>query len=105
MGACLQRAIYYTLARVLPTWIFLYADDWDFPAEGECYIQSLLASLWVLVAFGLPMGWKRCSGGFTYSWIGYEKSLSEWKLGISARRAQWLEGWFPRILNDNQVHP
>ena len=103
MGACLQRAIYYTLARVLPTWIFLYADDWDFSAEGERYIQSLLTSLWVLVIFGAPMSWKKCSGGFTYSWIGYEKSLSEWKLGISARRAQWLEGWFSRVLNDNRV--
>ena len=82
----------------------LFADDWDFVAEGANFERSLLGALWVLHVFGFPIKWRKCRGGFVYTWVGYEKSLREWALGISARRAQWLEGWFAAVLDAGSVH-
>ena len=86
------------LGPVYPAWALLFADDWDVTAAGGDFVSTLLMSLWCLVLLRVPLSWKKCAGGFTYSWVGLEKSLKEWSLGISARRAQWLEGWFTRVL-------
>ena len=36
-------------------------------------------------------------------WAGYELLLSEASLGLTASRAQWLEGWYTRLLRDRVV--
>ena len=36
-------------------------------------------------------------------WVGYELVLTEASLGLSASRAQWLEGWYSRLLRDHSV--
>ena len=36
-------------------------------------------------------------------WVGYELVLDEASLPLSASRAQWLEGWYSRLLRDRSV--
>ena len=36
-------------------------------------------------------------------WVGYEMLLKNSSLGLSASRAQWLEGWYTRLLRDGAV--
>ena len=103
LGAASLRTLIYILGNELPAWILLFADDWDFTAEGPRYVHTLLTGLWSLVIFKIPVKWKKCRGGLAYAWVGYEKSLREYALGISSRRAAWLEAWFSRVLDDKQV--
>ena len=51
-----------------------------------------------------PLSWKKTRGGFQYTWVGYEKSLKEWTLGISASRAAWADGWFTQLLDTRKVN-
>jgi hypothetical protein len=103
LGAAALRLMLYILGDELPAWLFLFADDWDITAEGPRYVKTLLTALWILVVFRIPVKWKKCRGGLSYAWVGYEKSLRDYALGISARRAAWLEEWFDRVLRDQQV--
>ena len=42
-------------------------------------------------------------GGITYNWVGLELALAEFRLGISERRAIWLDQWFTKVLRDKLV--
>jgi hypothetical protein len=53
--------------------------------------------------FGFPIQWSKTVGGFSYAWIGLEVNLSEYQLGISERRAAWMDSWFTRVLESKRV--
>ena len=82
----------------------LFADDFDLTAEGSTYREALMGCIWWLVVLGAPLSWNNSRGGFTYSWIGYEKSLREWSLGVSASRAEWAISWMSGVLQEGRVH-
>ena len=46
----------------------------------------------------------KIAGGEVQQWVGCELLLSETSLGLTASRAQWLEGWYTRLLRDRVVH-
>ena len=82
----------------LPLWVLLFADDFNLTAEGREFASSLMAFVWWLVLFRVPLSWKKSQGGLVYSWVGFELSLRGWPLGISAPRAAWVDGWFTKTL-------
>ena len=49
------------------------------------------------------MAWKKCHGGFTVTWIGFELALKSYALGVSERRAAWALSWFEKVLSDKMV--
>ena len=53
--------------------------------------------------FGLPLSWRKSKGGLVYSWVGLEKNLREWTLGISATRAAWVDKWLSTTLAARKV--
>ena len=57
----------------------------------------------LLAIFGIPISGPKANGGSIYCWVGYELNLAELSLGVSERRAEWLLGWFARILARNAV--
>ena len=98
-----HRTVLTILGREWPLWALLYADDWDLTAVGLAFRHSVLAFALLLVAFGVPLSWKKSKGGFKYSWVGYEKCLRSWTLGISESRAAWLCGWFREVFAAGSV--
>ena len=55
--------------------------------------QGILMCLWILVLMEIPLSWKKCRGGRVYVYIGYERNLEDFTVGLSARRATWLMKW------------
>ena len=92
LAAALRRFGLLVLGPLLPLWVLLFAGDFNLTAEGREFARSLLAFVWWLVLFRVPLGWKKSQGGLAYSWVGFELSLREWPLGISASRAAWVDG-------------
>ena len=72
----------------------LFADDFDLTGEGKLFARSILAFVWWLVIFGVPLSWRKSRGGLRDTWVGLEKDLRQWGLGVSEARAAWVEGWF-----------
>ena len=64
----------------------------------------MLAFAWWLVLFRVPLSWNKSQGGLVYSWVGFELSLRDWPLGISASRAAWVDGWFTKTLAAGRVN-
>ena len=104
LAAMIHRACHYVSNGGPPTWMLLFADDWDVSAGGSDLLAALLTTLWVMVVFEVPVNWRKCHGGQTYVWIGYETCMKSWRLGISASRAQWLEKWFGTVLHEGKVN-
>ena len=98
MAAMVHRALLYTTSSACPVWALLFADDWDICAQAPDLARHLLLPLLVLEVFQVPIQWRKCKGGHTYTWVGYEKCLQELRLGSSARRAAWIEQWMSRTL-------
>ena len=103
LAAGVSRAMHYVLGHAFALWMLLYADDYKLSATGPGFTQALLLALLTARVFGLPISWKKCSGGFTFSWVGLEINLREYRLGISEKRAQWLEGWYTATLDNGMV--
>ena len=103
LAAALHRLGLTVLGRELPLWAKLFADDWDLTGVGDTFIPATLGFVWILVALGVPISWKKSRGGGTYSWIGYELSLRQWSLGISATRADWAIRWFDRTVAAGRI--
>ena len=91
------------LGPLLPLWSLLFADDFDLTAEGRTFAQAILTFIWWVTLFGFPLSWRKSRGGLVYTWVGLEKSLREWSLGISASRAAWVDKWLSSTLEAKRI--
>ena len=66
---------------------------------GPEFVIEVLASIGFLRIFGVPISWRKARGGRIIPWIGYELNLREYTLGITEKRADWMIGWFTKILD------
>ncbi len=103
LAAALHRGLVYGWSNDVEAYAFLFADDWWFTAAGKGFAETLLGAILYLRTFGVPLSWKKVTGGFVVAWIGYEIDLRNYTLGITERRAEWLIGWLSRTLADNRV--
>ena len=102
LAAAIQRAGLKIVSAAWALWAMLFADDCDLTGEGSTYKEAMLCFIWWLVVLGVPLSWKKSKGGFTYSWIGYEKSVREWPLGVSASRAEWAIKWMDGVIQEGK---
>ena len=93
----------YGWSNEVNAFALLFADDWWITASGRDFKDTLLGAVLFLRVFGVPMSWKKLTGGFVLAWIGYEIDLRSYTLGVSESRAAWLTGWLERTLADNRV--
>ena len=97
------RGAHYVLGHELSAWLLLVADDLAMLFHNGKMRESVLLVLVYLRVMGFPLSWKKLAGGEVLQWVGYELLLSEASLGLSSSRAQWLEGWYTRLLRDRSV--
>ena len=43
------------------------------------------------------------TAGFVLNWLGLEVNLSEWRLGLSARRAAWAIEWMQETIDRRHI--
>ena len=104
LAAAIHRAGLTILGPELPLWVLLFADDFNLTGSGATFARAILAFVWWLVILGVPISWKKSKGGLVYTWVGYEISLRDWKLGVSATRAEWVIGWLSRSMEARRVN-
>ena len=109
LGACLVRLAHYVVGTSTDQgspgdlWLTRFADDFDIEAEGDHFPVVIFLVLLAWSVLGVPVAWPKCRGGARYDWIGYELLLNEHALGISQKRADWVAGWYVKILTRGSV--
>ena len=98
-----SRGAHFFLGREHAAWLLLVADDEAvIPTQGGIR-ETILTELALLLVTGFPLSWGKLAGGEVLLCVVYELVLNEASLGLSASRAQWLEGWYSRLLRDRPV--
>ena len=103
LAAGLHRGALYVWGDTVDGWLKLFADDWLSIASGPDFMWHHLGFVGFLRVFKVPLSWKKLKGGLVVPWIGYEIDLRECRLGISERRAAWLDAWLCRVLDQGSV--
>jgi hypothetical protein len=85
-------------------WQLLFADDFEWIAEGCNLHENLLVTVFFLTLLGLPMAWNKFKGGHEQEWIGFWVSIPLRGVGLSQARARWLVQWIERALMMKSVH-
>ena len=62
----------YSWSNVVEAFAMLFADDWWFSVAGRDFALHLLGAIFYLRVFSVPLSWKKLTGGFVLSWVGYE---------------------------------
>ena len=102
-AGALVRMFYYILGGGGQE-ALLFSDDLMMLAGRASEIKELGAMVFLWVALGVPFKWAKFRGGQEVDWIGYWVSFSQFRLGISASRAQWVRGWIAKILEEGSVN-
>ena len=99
--------IFRRFHRVVPrSWLFyllLFADDGLLMSAGPDYYRVALALFLFMDVMEVPLSWKKTRGGFKTEWIGYSIDLENWKVGVSAKKVQWLEDWSRRLREETHL--
>ena len=69
------------------------ADDFHLETSGAEYRTGLITFFVVCLLLVVPVSWPKTSGGDTLTWVGFEMLHRSYRLGISARRAEWFFRW------------
>ena len=97
------RGAHYILGPQLAAWLLLVADDLSVLMSHGKIRETVLMILAFFRVMGFPLSWKKLAGGETLQWVGYELVLKRSALGLGESRAQWLVGWYTRLLRDRSV--
>ena len=92
------RGARYVFGRGPASWLLLVADDLAVLIPHGKIREAVLLLLVYLRVMGFPLSWKKLGSGESFQWVGYEMILKSSALSPSASRAQWLEGWYTRLL-------
>ena len=95
-GGALVRVSHHLLGQQLGLWHCLFSDD---GLIGHSFPEAPMAMLMLLLYFDIlrvPLSWKKVRGGTEVDYIGYRLSLPSFSVGLSEKRASWLDEWLTR---------
>ena len=103
VAGTLQRVLWQFFSPGSPIYSLLYADDGLMLASGPDYRKNLIAALLYLTVLGAPLSWGKTRGGQNVEWLGYQVDVQKGKVGISARKVEWLVSWVQNVLRNEGV--
>ena len=74
------------------------------PGGAVRWAASLFLFFLLCSASGVPLSWKKTSGGDLVSWVGFELLHRSFQLGVTVRRADWFTRWTQEVANERAVH-
>ena len=98
----LGRAAYYLHGKLALSQL-VYVDDLLWIAGEKGALEHVVLIIFFYTLLGLPFSWKKFRGGLVCSWVGFEVSLAERSLGLTAARAEWLCNWLEQASCAGQV--
>ena len=79
--------------------------------QASAYFSSVNPTVPALIVFfilcgltGVPLSWSKTAGGDVVSWVGFELLHRSFKVGISARRAEWFSRWSRDKASSEHLH-
>ncbi len=103
LGGALIRAIHLLSLPSDQLWILLMADDIKAESTADNPKREIAYIILILVILGVPLSWHKSQGGDIVRWIGYEVSLTDLALGITARRASWCVDFLLQMSRDGRA--
>ena len=98
VGSAIGRLCQYISGTPARTWHLLVANDYHSDAGGPRYRESINVFFVLCSVLGVPLSWRKTSGGDTVSWVGFELLHRSYKIGLSERRSRWFQtrtvDWF-----------
>lgn len=98
-----MRLGYYLLGPSAAAEILLYVDDVLYIVESARGVAELGLLVFVLTALGVPFKWTKFRGGPSVSWVCYWADLRGFRLGVSAKRADWMRTWLDNKISEGRV--
>ena len=93
IAACGIRATHHLLGPLFLLELLLYADDLESIGRDRSGRMGIPLAFVFLAALGFPFKWAKTRGGFRVEWLGMETEYGSYRLGLSAKRANWLGNW------------
>jgi hypothetical protein len=84
-------------------WIVVYADDLRITAHGPQKFEAILYVLFVLEMAGCPFSLRKTKGGLSQDWLGYWLDYTKFAVGVSEKRAHWLQKWLVSVTSGSPV--
>ena len=72
VGSAIGRLCQHISGTFARTWHLLGADDYHLDAGGPRYRESIIVFFVSCSVLGVPLSWRKTSGGDTVSWVGFE---------------------------------
>ena len=91
VGSAIGRLCQYISGTPARTWHLLVTEDYHLDAGGPRYRESIIVFFVLCSVLGVPLSWRKTSGGDTVSWVGFELLHRSYKIGLSERRSQWFQ--------------
>ena len=104
VASALGRLTQYLAGHTARTWHLLVADDFHLEAGGSGFRVALFLFFLLCSVSGVPLSWRKTSGGDLVSWVGFELLHRSFQLGVTARRADWFTRWTQEVANERAVH-
>ena len=90
------RLVHELLGPEMPIEMLIFADDLESLGAGLRGRRGTVLSFLFLSTLGFPFKWAKQRGGLKVEWIGLNTDNTTMRLGLSPKRAAWMEGWTRR---------
>ena len=103
LAGATMRAVQGITGRRWMMDMLLFADDLEITAANENEREGAVMTVFILLALGAPLKWKKFRGGYSVDWIGLHLCNYTFSVGLSQNRAEWLIKWILEVIASHSI--
>ena len=93
------------LGPQMPVDLLIFADDLEAIASSAGGRRGITLSFLFLSCLGFPFKWAKQRGGLRVEWIGLFTDYTNYKIGLSPKRAEWMQSWVMKLASEGCTTP
>ena len=99
------RLMHEMLGPQMPVDLLIFADDLEAIASSAGGRRGITLSFLFLSCLGFPFKWAKQRGGLRVEWIGLFTDYTSYKIGLSPKRAEWMQSWVMKLASEGYTTP
>jgi hypothetical protein len=99
------RLMHEMLGPQMPVDLLIFADDLEAIASSAGGRRGITLSFLFLSCLGFPFKWAKQRGGLRVEWIGLFTDYTSYKIGLSPKRAEWMQSWVLKLASEGYTTP
>lgn len=101
VGSLWLRILHYLIDLY---WAFRFADDYLFlqPSTTPRPLRIFFLIILVAETLGIPLKWKKTSGGSILDWVGFHFDFEVMNHGLAPSRRDWIQTWVNEVIVSNR---